>query len=146
MKTVLVFGVFDLFHFGHLRLLKRAAEFGDYFIVAVQSDEYILKYKPPGALGTLYSTSERMEMVRSLRCVDKVITYDNVADDIQAISFDIWIKGPDNTHSGIQTAVEWCKKNNKEVITLPRTEGISSTYLKRLLANINYNESENKND
>jgi len=83
MKKVLVFGVFDLFHFGHLRLLKRAAKLGDYCIAAVQNDEYILKYKPPGATGALYSTEERCEMIRALRCVDDVITYNVVADDIK---------------------------------------------------------------
>jgi len=136
MKKVLVFGVFDLFHFGHLRLLKRAAKLGDYFIVAVQSDEYILKYKPPGSAGALYSTDERIEMVRALRCVDEVIMYNVVADDIKNIEFDIYVKGSDNVHSGIVAAEEWCRANGKEVITLPRTEGISSTYLKRLIADL----------
>jgi len=140
MKKVLVFGVFDLFHFGHLRLLKRAAKLGDYFIVAVQSDEYILRYKPPGASGALYSTDERIEMVRALRCVDEVISYNVVFDDIKNIDFDIYVKGSDNFHDGIRKTVEWCEENGKEVITLPRTDGISSTYLKRLVADLNKEE------
>ena len=143
-KKVLVFGVFDLFHFGHLRLLKRAAKLGDYCIVAVQNDEYILRYKPPGAAGTLYSTEERVEMIRALRCVDEVITYNIVADDIQKIDFDIWVKGSDNVHSGILDSIKWCEDNDKEVITLPRTEGVSSTYLKRLISDFSTNEDREK--
>ena len=142
MKKVLTFGVFDLFHFGHLRLLKRAAKLGDYFIVAVQNDEYVLKYKPPGALGALYSTEERCEMIRALRCVDEVITYNVVADDIRNIDFDIWVKPPDAVHPGIITATEWCEKNGREVVMLPRTEGISSTYIKRLIYDLNKNDTE----
>jgi len=145
MKKVLVFGVFDLFHFGHLRLLKRAAKLGDYCIVAVQNDEYILKFKPPGAAGSLYSTEERCEMIRALRCVDEVITYNVVADDIKNIAFDIWVKGSDNVHSGIIAAIKWCEENGKEVVTLPRTEGISSTYIKRLISDLAANEKVKTN-
>jgi len=146
MKKVLIFGVFDLFHFGHLRIIKRAAKLGDYCIVAVQSDEYVIKYKPPGASGALYSTEERIEMIRALRCVDEVIPYNVVVDDIKKIDFDIYVKGDDNVHSGILAAVKWCEENGKEVVTLPRTEGISSTYLKRLLSDFGTNVLGNKNE
>ena len=146
MKKILVFGVFDLFHFGHLRLLKRASKLGDYCIVAVQNDEYIIKYKPPGAAGALYSTDERCEMIRALRCVDEVVVYNVVEDDIKKIDFDVWVKGPDNVHSGIVSAIKWCEENGKEVITLPRTEGISSTYLKRLIYDFKANEELKNND
>jgi len=134
MKKVLLVGVFDMFHFGHLRLLKRAAKLGDYCVVAVQEDDYVLKTKPPGAMGPLYSTEERVEMIRALRCVDEVITYRAIGEDIKRMSFDVFIKGPDQIHAGFQAAVEWCGENNKEVVVLPRTEGISTTYLKRLVA------------
>ena len=140
MKKVLVFGVFDLFHFGHLRLLKRAAGLGDYLIVAVQSNEQIIKYKynpsSGDATGALYSLEERMEMIRALRCVDEVISYDVVADDIKQIDFSVYVKGPDNVHAGILAATKWCEENGKEVVTLPRTEGISSTYLKRIITDL----------
>jgi len=144
MKKVLVFGVFDLFHFGHLRLLKRAAKLGDYCIVAVQNDENIIKYKPPGSMGALYSTDERIEMIRALRCVDEVISYNAVFDDIKNIDFDIYVKGSDNMHDGIISTVKWCEENGKEVVTLPRTEGISSTYIKRLVADLDKNETTGK--
>jgi len=133
MKKVLVFGVFDLFHFGHLRLLQRARNLGDYLIVAVQDDEYVVKYKPPGSMESLYNTEERVEMIRSLRIVNEVIVYKTVADNIREIDFTIYVKGPDNMHEGILSAVQYCAEKNKEVVTLPRTDGISSTYIKRLL-------------
>ena len=49
------------------------------------------------------------------------------------IEFDIWVKGPDQNHVGFQILENWCKANNKEVITLPRTEGISSSTLREYL-------------
>jgi glycerol-3-phosphate cytidylyltransferase-like family protein len=44
--------------------------------------------------------------------------------------FDVFAKGPDQTHAGFQRAVEWCKANGKDVVVIPRTEGISSTMLR----------------
>jgi cytidyltransferase-like protein len=144
MKKVLLFGVFDLFHFGHLRLMKRAAKLGDYCIVAVQNDEYILRYKPPGSIGAFYSTEERIEMIRALRCVDEVIMFNIVMEDIQKIDFDILVRGPDQNSSGFLPAVKWCEENGKEIVTLPRTEGISSTYIKRLVIDLTNKEMEER--
>jgi glycerol-3-phosphate cytidylyltransferase len=144
MKKVLVFGVFDLFHFGHLRLLKRASQLGDYLIVAVQTNERISSYKSaPCEIGTLYNLDERMEMIRALRWVDEVIPYNVVAEDIKNIDFDVYVKGPDNVHAGIVAETEWCEENHKEVVVLPRTEGISSTYLKRIMMDFQ-DKSESK--
>ena len=133
MKKVLVFGVFDMFHFGHLRLLKSASKLGDYLIVAVQSNEEVMKFKSGDLMGPLYDISERIEMIRALRCVDEVIPYHAVGEDIKTINFDIFVKGPDQTHEGFLIATKWCEENGKEVVVLPRTEGISSTYLKRII-------------
>ena len=139
MKKILLVGVFDLFHFGHLRLLKRASKLGDYLIVAVQEDESVKKYKSaPDVSGPLYSLEERIEMVRALRCVDDVIPYNSVAEDIKNIDFDVFVKGPDQDHSGFESAVRWCEENDKKVVTLPRTDGISSTYLRRLITDLEY--------
>lgn len=102
---------------------------GGILIVAVQSSETVLKYKPEAQL--VYDTNERRFMVGSIRWVDEVVTYTDVDVDIKNIDFDVFIKGPDQNHSGFQRAVEWCKENGKEVVTLPRTEGVSSTSLKQ---------------
>lgn len=125
MKKVLTFGVYDLLHIGHILLFERAKQLGDYLIVAVQDGDYILKYKPEAKM--VYNTEERLYMVRSINYVDEVITYKDVDIDIQNIEFDVFAKGPDQCHSGFQRAVKWCEEHGKEVVTLPRTEGISST-------------------
>ena len=78
----------------------------------------------------VYSTEERLFMVHAVRWVDKVITYKDVDKDIQHIDFDIFVKGPDQQHVGFQKAVEWCDANGKRVVTIPRTEGISSSMLR----------------
>jgi cytidyltransferase-like protein len=136
MRKVLLVGVFDLFHFGHLQLIKRASKLGNYLIVAVQDDEYISHTKPVDALSVLYSSEERIEMIRALRTVDKVISYESVDTLVQNVDFDIFVKGPDQNHAGFVKATKWCQQNGKDVITLPRTEGISSTYLKQLLEDL----------
>ena len=132
MKRILTFGVYDMLHIGHMLLFKHAKElFPDEeckLIVAVQDGDFILKYKPGTHM--IYSTEERMFMVSTVRWVDEVVTYQDVDNDIQKIGFDVFAKGPDQVHSGFQRAVEWCTLNGKEVVTIPRTEGISSTMLR----------------
>lgn len=71
-----------------------------------------------------------MFMVSSIRWVDEVVSYKDVDIDIQNIQFDVFAKGPDQVHAGFQKAMEWCKANGKEVVVIPRTEGISSTMLR----------------
>ena len=97
-------------------------------IVAVQDGDYILKYKPDTQI--VYTTEERLFMVGSVRWVDEVVTYRDVDKDIRDIDFDVFAKGPDQNHTGFQRAVAWCRENGKEVVVIPRTEGISSTFLK----------------
>ncbi len=128
MKTVLTVGVYDMLHIGHILLFKRAKELGDKLIVAVQDNDVILKYKPGTKM--VYTTEERMYMVSSIRYVDEVVVYRDVDKDIQDIDFDVFAKGPDQMHEGFQRAVEWCEDNGKEVVVIPRTEGISSSLLR----------------
>lgn len=128
MKTVLTVGVYDMLHIGHILLFKRAKELGDKLIVAVQDNDVILKYKPGTKM--IYTTEERMYMVSSIRYVDEVVVYRDVDKDIQDIDFDVFAKGPDQMHEGFQRAVEWCEENGKEVVIIPRTEGISSSLLR----------------
>ncbi len=132
MKIILTFGVYDMLHIGHILLFKHAKElYPDEecrLVVAVQDGNYILKYKPGTKM--IYSTEERLYMVSTIRYVDEVVVYKDVDKDIQNIEFDVFAKGPDQVHVGFQRAVEWCKDNGKEVIVIPRTEGISSTMLR----------------
>ena len=128
MKKVLTVGVYDLLHIGHVNLFRRARAVGDQLVVAVQESEVVLKYKPEAKL--VYTTEERMYMVKAIRYVDEVITYKAVDDIVQTADFDIFVTGPDQTHEAFQTAIKWCKAHGKEHIVLPRTEGISSSWLK----------------
>jgi len=131
MKKVFTVGVYDMLHIGHVLLFKRARELGDYLIVAVQESEYIKKYKPSADF--VYNTQERIFMVSSLKYVDEVVTYRDVDEIIKEVSFDIFTKGPDQNHAGFQKAEDWCKRNGKDVVVIPRTEGISSTILRTYL-------------
>lgn len=132
MITILTFGVYDMLHIGHVLLFKHAKELFPNeecrLVVAVQNERNILKYKPEAKM--VYSTEERMFMVSALRYVDQVITYDDVDVDIKKVTFDVFAKGPDQIHAGFQRAVEWCRQNGKQVVVIPRTEGISSTLLR----------------
>jgi glycerol-3-phosphate cytidylyltransferase len=129
MKTVLTFGVYDMLHIGHILLFKRAKELGDRLVVAVQDGDCILKYKPGTRM--IYTTEERVYMVSTIKYVDEVVVYKDVDLDIQNIEFDVLAKGPDQQHAGFQRAVAWCEEHGKEVVTIPRTEGISSTMLRQ---------------
>ena len=131
MKKVITVGVFDYFHLGHLRLFENAKKLGDYLIVAVQEGDFILKTKPDA--NVLYTTEQRMDMVRALRVVDEVITYQDVDKTLPQVDFDIFAKGPDQNHEGFQRAVKWCEDHGKEVVVLPRTPGICSSQIKKQL-------------
>ena len=132
MKTIFTVGVFDLLHVGHILLFKHAKELGDRLVVAVQNDDVIKKYKPDAEM--VNTTEERLFMVKSIRYVDKVVTYDDVDEIVKKVDFDIFAKGPDQCHEGFQRASKWCEQHGKEVITIPRTEGISSSMLRHLIA------------
>lgn len=121
-----------MLHIGHILLFKHAKELIHdeecELIVAVQDGDCILKYKPDTKM--VYSTEERMFMVSAVRWVDKVVIYRDVDVDIQSIDFDVFVKGPDQRHEGFQRAEAWCEEHNKQVVIIPRTEGISSTLLR----------------
>ena len=99
-------------------------------IVAVQDSKQILKYKPNTKM--VNSLEERLIMVSSIRYVDEVVVYNDVDVDIQKVDFDVFVKGPDQNHDGFKRAEEWCRQNGKEVVVLPRTEGISSSMLRNI--------------
>ncbi|MEE3384197.1 MAG: adenylyltransferase/cytidyltransferase family protein [Prevotella sp.] len=128
MKRVFTVGVYDLLHIGHVELFRRAREIGDHLTVAVQSSDVVLKYKPESKL--VYSTEERMYMVKSVRYVDRVVEYRDVDKIVEQVDFDVFAVGPDQCHEGFQRAMAWCREHGKEVVVLPRTEGISSSWLK----------------
>lgn len=131
MKKVITVGVFDYFHLGHLRLFENAKRLGDYLIVAVQDGDCILKTKPDAKV--LYTTDQRIEIVKALRVVDEVITYQDVDTTLPKVDFDVFAIGGDQTHAGFKRAIKWCEEHGKEVVRLPRTPGICSSDIKSQL-------------
>jgi cytidyltransferase-like protein len=133
-KTAITFGVFDLLHFGHFELFRRAKELvgnEGKLIVGVQEDRVVTKYKPETRL--VYDWDTRAKMIRALRYVDDVVSYGDIDESIKNIEFDIFIVGGDQNHSGFQRAIAWCRENGKQVVSLPRTEGISATKIKEIV-------------
>lgn len=130
---VLTVGVFDYFHYGHLKLFQQAKSIADdaYLIVAVQESDFIKKTKPDTDI--FYDTDVRMDLVGALRIVDKVVTYTNVDEIVKNVDFDIFAVGEDQNHAGFQAAIAWCQNNGKRVVRMHRTPNISSTRIKQEL-------------
>lgn len=132
MNKILTFGVFDYFHLGHLRLFKQCRSYADYLIVAVQDGDYILKYKPDAQV--LYTTEERVEILKALRIVDRVIVYECVIPEaLENIDFDLLALGEDHVGERFERIVEWCRMHGKGVVKLNRTPGVSSSQIKNRL-------------
>ena len=137
-KTAITFGVFDLLHFGHFELFRRIRELvgesGKVYVL-LQIDEMIAKYKP--GCKSVYDFTTRQKMIETLRTVDKAIPYDVVGvDAVKDIGFDILVVSPEHTNERFQRLFKWCAENGKEVVTLPRTEGISTSALKAILKDL----------
>lgn len=124
MKKVITYGTYDLLHQGHINLLRRAKELGDYLIVGVTSDNFD---KERGKLNVRNNVLERVEAVKATGYADEIIIEDYIGqkiDDIQKYNIDIFAIGSDWIGK-FDYLNEYCK-----VIYLPRTEGISSTLLR----------------
>lgn len=137
-KTAITFGVFDLLHFGHFELFRRIRELvgqeGKVYVM-LQIDESIAKYKP--GCKSVYDFATRQKMIETLRTVDKAIPYDAVGiEAVEKVDFDLLICGPEHTNERFQRLFVWCKEHGKEVVTLPRTEGISTTVLKQIIRDL----------
>lgn len=124
MKKVITYGTYDVLHYGHINILRRAKELGDYLIVGVTSDSFD---KERGKLNVRNNVLERVEAVRATGYADKIIIEDYVGqkiDDIQKYDVDIFCLGSD-WEGKMDYLNEYCK-----VVYLPRTEGISSTQIR----------------
>lgn len=125
VKTVITFGTFDLFHVGHLNILKRAKALGTRLIVGVSSDEMNKREKNKVAL---IDQEDRAEIVKAIRYVDDVFfeeSLDLKAEYIKKFEADVLVMGAD-----------WKGKFDHmpcEVVYLPRTEHISSTMIKKVI-------------
>lgn len=125
MRRVLTYGTFDLLHYGHIRLLKRAKALGDYLVVALSTDEFNkIKEKE-----VYYNYEIRKEMLDSLKYVDLIIPEENweqKVDDIKKYDIDVVVMGSDWEGSErFEYLREYC-----EVIYLDRTPDISTSQIK----------------
>lgn len=124
MNKVITYGTFDTFHFGHLELLRRAKELGDYLIVGLSSDEF---NKIKGK-NSIFNFEKRKEWILSIKYVDEIIiesNWEQKEKDILSMDISIFVIGDD-----------WKGKFDFlpcEVIYLKRTKEISSTKIKNIL-------------
>ena len=127
MKKVITYGTFDLIHMGHINILRRAKEMGDYLVVAISTDEFnTIKHKQ-----AYYSFEQRKQILEAIRYVDEVIpehTWDQKIQDVKEHDIDIFVMGHD-WEGEFDFLKEYC-----EVIYLPRTEGVSTTKTKQDLS------------
>ena len=124
MKKVITYGAYDLLHQGHINLLRRAKELGDYLIVGVTNDSFD---RERGKLNVCNNVLERVEAVKATGLADQIIIenyFGQKIDDIQKYDVDIFAIGSD-WEGKFDYLNEYC-----QVIYLPRTEGISSTMLR----------------
>jgi glycerol-3-phosphate cytidylyltransferase len=123
MKKVITYGTFDLLHWGHVNLLRRAKEMGDYLVVAISSDEFNkLKDKK-----SYHSFENRKMILEAIRYVDEVIaedSWDQKVHDVVDHNIDVFVMGSD-----WEGKFDFLK-DHCEVVYLPRTVGISTSKIK----------------
>lgn len=128
IRRVLTYGTYDLLHYGHIRLLQRASQLGDYLIVALSTDEF----NAEKGKQSFYPYETRREMLEAIRYVDLVIpekTWSQKVQDIKDYKVDVVVMGGDwKGDARFESLKEFC-----EVVYLDRTEGISTTDVKSRL-------------
>jgi len=126
MRRVITYGTFDLIHYGHINLLKRAKELGDYLVVCLSTDEFNMIEKNKKSY---FSYEERKQLLESIRYVDLVIpeeNWDQKKNDIHEYHIDVFVMGDD-----WEGKFDYLKGEGCEVVYLPRTPEISSSQIKK---------------
>ena len=124
MKRVITYGTFDLLHYGHINLLKRAKDLGDYLIVALSTDEFNLQKDKI----SYFDYQQRKILLESIRYVDLVIpeiSWEQKREDVKKYYADIFVIGDE-----WEGKFDFLKDEGVEVVYLPRTEEISTTQIK----------------
>lgn len=128
LRRVLTYGTYDLLHYGHVRLLQRAAALGDYLVVALSTDEF----NAGKGKTSFYDYETRKEMLEAIRYVDLVIPesdWGQKIDDVKEYHIDTVVMGGDwEGDPRFEALREYC-----DVVYLDRTEGISTTDVKARL-------------
>ncbi len=130
MKRIITYGTYDLLHYGHINLLKRAKEMGEYLIVALSTDEFNWVEKSKKCY---FSYAERKKLLESIRYVDMVIpeeNWDQKISDIQLYKIDTFVMG-DDWAGKFDFLKDFC-----EVVYLQRTPEISTTQIKEDLSGL----------
>lgn len=125
MKRVITYGTFDLLHYGHINILRRAKALGDYLIVAISTDEFNLNEK--GKI-CYFTYEQRKAMVEAIRYVDLVIPesdWDQKRTDVHEYNADVFVIGDD-----WKGKFDFLKEEGVEVVYLSRTPEISTTQIK----------------
>lgn len=125
MKRVITYGNFDLLHYGHINILQRAKQYGDYLIVALSTDEFSRKEKGKVCY---FSYEQRKRLVEAIRYVDLVIpeeSWEQKISDVHEYHIDTFVIGDD-----WDGKFDYLKKEKVEVVYLPRTPEISSSQIK----------------
>ncbi|GAA1617642.1 MULTISPECIES: glycerol-3-phosphate cytidylyltransferase [Brevibacterium] len=128
MRRVITYGTFDLLHYGHIRLLQRAKEQGDYLVVALSSDEF----NAGKGKKSYFTYEDRKRMLEAIRYVDLVIPEDNweqKATDVDKYHIDTFVMGDD-----WEGEFDFLK-DKVDVVYLSRTPEISTTRIKSELSN-----------
>jgi len=127
MKRVITYGTYDLLHWGHINLLKRAKQHGDYLIVALSTDAF----NATKGKSAYHNYEHRKLMLEAVRYVDLVIpeeTWEQKASDIEKYQVDIFLMGND-WEDKFSEIHDLC-----EVVYLERTPGVSTTFIKQTLS------------
>ncbi|GAA1808248.1 glycerol-3-phosphate cytidylyltransferase [Nesterenkonia flava] len=127
MKRILTYGTFDLLHWGHIRLLKRAKALGDYLIVGASTDEFVVE---KAHRASYHPHEVRRSMLQAVRYVDLVIpeeTWEQKLNDIRKYQVDTVVMGSDWEGSErFEFLRDYC-----ELVYLPRTDGVSTSKIRR---------------
>lgn len=129
MRKVITYGTFDLLHYGHINLLKRAKALGDYLIVGLSTDEF----NQQKGKKSYFSYEERKILLESIIYVDEIIPerkWEQKKNDILFNNVDTFVMGND-WEGKFDSLSEYC-----DVVYLPRTKGISTTKVKKDLCKL----------
>ncbi len=130
-------GVYDMFHIGHLNILKRAKEQCDYLIVGVSTDDVVKSYKNKTPI---IPFEERIAIVQELKCVDKAVPQNNMnkMEAWEKLHFNALFHGSDWKGSDMYNKmIDEFAQVGVDVVFLPHTEGVSSTLLSEVLHKLN---------
>ena len=125
MRRVITYGTFDLLHYGHINLLRRARVLGDYLIVALSTDEFTLKEKRKSCY---FAWEQRKALLEAVRYVDLVIpeeSWEQKVRDVRDYRIDVFVIGDD-----WKGKFDFLKDEGVEVVYLERTPEISTTQIK----------------